>query len=120
MTTSEITDTGTVITTEGAIREIVGVAARQVPGVADLGGGAARVLGALRERIPGAARSEGQGVSVELGETQVAVDLDVVARYGVPVTELAHLVRGTVAAAIRRATDLEITEINVEITDITA
>ena len=41
-----------------------------------LGGGAARTLGALRERIPGASQATGQGVSVEVGETQAAVDLD--------------------------------------------
>ncbi|GHF94486.1 hypothetical protein GCM10017567_06200 [Amycolatopsis bullii] len=52
-----------------------------------LGGGAARAFSAIRERIPGATASAGQGVSVEVGD---AVDLQVVVEYGVSIADLAR------------------------------
>ena len=47
------------------VQKIVGLAAREVPGVYDLGGGAARTLSAIRERIPGSSQASGQGVAVD-------------------------------------------------------
>src|SRR5689334_24492655 len=71
------------------VSKIAGIAAREVDGVHDLGGGASRVVGALRERIPGANVDLSQGVSVEVGERQAAVDLEIVAEYGVGIADLA-------------------------------
>jgi uncharacterized alkaline shock family protein YloU len=64
------------------VSKIAGIAAREVSGVYALGGGASRVVGALRERIPGANVNHSQGVSVEVGEKQAAVDLDIIVEYG--------------------------------------
>ena len=47
-------------------------------------------FGAVRERIPGASASLAQGVSVEVGERQAAVDLDLIVEYGVPIGELSR------------------------------
>jgi uncharacterized alkaline shock family protein YloU len=60
------------------VSRVAGIAAREVSGVYDLGGGASRVVGALRERIPSTGTNLSQGVSVEVGEKQTAVDIDVV------------------------------------------
>ena len=100
------------------VSKIAGIAAREVSGVYDLGGGASRVVGALRERIPGANLNHSQGVSVEVGEKQAAVDLDIVAEYGVSIADLASGLRRNVIAAIERMTGLEVTEVNVTVHDI--
>src|ERR1700761_1227174 len=69
---------------DGVVSKIAGIAAREVSGVHKLGGGAARAFGAIRERIPGSlGPNVSQGVTVEVGERQTAVDLDVVVEYGV-------------------------------------
>ena len=100
------------------VSKIAGIAAREVSGVYDLGGGASRVVGALRERIPGASLNHSQGVSVEVGEKQAAVDIDIVAEYGVSIADLATGLRRNVIAAIERMTGLEVTEVNVTVHDI--
>lgn len=76
------TDLGTTTVADTVVQKIAGLAAREVRGVHDLGGGTARAIGALRDRIPGASSSIGQGVSVEVGEKQAAVDLELVVEYG--------------------------------------
>ena len=100
------------------VSKVAGIAAREVSGVHDLGGGASRVVGALRERIPGSGTNLSQGVSVEVGEKQAAVDIDVVAEYGVSIADLAAGLRRNVIGAIQRMTGLEVTEVNVTVHDV--
>ncbi len=100
------------------VSKIAGLAAREVSGVHALGGGAARAFGSLRDRIPGASTSTGRGVNVEVGETQAAVDLDVVAEYGVSIADLARSIRKNVISSVESMTGLEVVEVNVSVNDI--
>jgi uncharacterized alkaline shock family protein YloU len=100
------------------VQKIAGLATRDISGVYKLGGGTARALGAVRERIPGARASTGQGVTVEVGERQTAVDLDIVAEYGVAITDLAQAIRRNVISSIEQMTGLEVTEVNISVDDI--
>ena len=100
------------------VAKIAGIATREVQGVHDVGGGASRAIGALRERIPGAGVNPTQGVSVEVGERQAAVDLDLVADYGVSIADLAAGVRRNVITAVERMTGLEVTEVNITVHDV--
>lgn len=100
------------------VSKIAGIATREVSGVHDLGAGTSRVVGALRERIPGASVNQSQGVSVEIGEKQAAVDIDIVAEYGVAIADLAAGIRRNVIAAIERMTGLEVTEVNITVHDV--
>ncbi|MDI9902326.1 Asp23/Gls24 family envelope stress response protein [Rhodococcus sp. IEGM 1409] len=100
------------------VSKIAGIATREVSGVYDVGGGASRVVGALRERIPGASVNHSQGVSVEVGEKQAAVDIDIVAEYGVSLADLATGIRRNVIAALERMTSLEVTEVNITVHDV--
>lgn len=100
------------------VSKIAGIATREVSGVHDIGGGGARMVGALRERIPGSNTDHSQGVSVEVGEKQAAVDIDLVADYGVSITDLAAGIRRNVIAAVEKMTGLEVTEVNITVHDI--
>ena len=100
------------------VSKIAGIAAKEVNGVYSLGGGASRMVGALRERIPGASVNHSQGVSVEVGETQTAVDIDMIAEYGVAIADLATGVRRNVITSIERMTGLQVTEVNISVADV--
>lgn len=103
---------------DSVVQKIAGLAAREVSGVHDLGGGAARTIGALRDRIPGSSQATGQGVSVEVGEAEAAIDLDLVAEYGVAIADLARSVRRNVITSVEGMTGLQVTEVNVSVNDV--
>ncbi|QES47735.1 Asp23/Gls24 family envelope stress response protein [Streptomyces venezuelae] len=98
--------------------KIAGRAAREIPGVHDMGGGLSRTLGAVRDRVPGGRPNVGRGVKVEVGERQAAIDVELVVEYGVPVPDVARDVRENVIAAVERITGLEVVEVNIAVTDV--
>ncbi|RII11776.1 Alkaline shock protein 23 [Streptomyces sp. YIM 130001] len=98
--------------------KVSGMAAREIPGVYDMGGGLSRTIGAVRDRVPGGRPNVGRGVKVEVGERQTAIDLDLVVEYGVAITDVARDVRENVIAAVERITGLEVVEVNVTINDV--
>ncbi|GHB29940.1 stress protein [Streptomyces xanthochromogenes] len=98
--------------------KVAGIAAREIPGVHDMGGGLSRTLGAVRDRVPGGRPNVGRGVKVEVGERQTAIDLDLVVEYGVSITDVAADVRENVVAAVERITGLEVVEVNIAINDV--
>ncbi|MFB7916522.1 Asp23/Gls24 family envelope stress response protein [Streptomyces sp. NPDC056061] len=102
------------------VEKIAGMAARDVPGVHALGGGFARSMGSMRERIPGAGsgKSVTRGVSVEVGEVQAAIDLEIVVDYGVSITDVASDVRENVISAVERMAGLEVVEVNIAVSDV--
>jgi uncharacterized alkaline shock family protein YloU len=112
------TPQGTTTVADTVVQKIAGLATREINGVYDLGGGASRAFGALRERIPGATASAAQGVGVEVGETQAAIDLQILVEYGVPIADLATAVRRNVITAIERMTGLEVVEVNIHVNDV--
>ncbi|MCD7440781.1 Asp23/Gls24 family envelope stress response protein [Streptomyces lincolnensis] len=98
--------------------KVAGSAAREIPGVHDMGGGLSRTIGAVRDRVPGGRPNVGRGVKVEVGERQAAVDLDLVVEYGVPITDVARDVRENVIGAVERITGLEVVEVNITVNDV--
>lgn len=109
---------GKTVIADTVVSKIAGLAAREVNGVHALGGGASRAVGALRERIPGATVNHSQGVSVEVGAKEAAVDIDIVAEYGVSIADLAAGIRRNVIAAIERMTGLSVVEVDITVHDI--
>jgi uncharacterized alkaline shock family protein YloU len=102
------------------VQKIAGIAAREIAGVYAMGGGVSRAFGAIRERIPGGGTGAANiaGVQVEVGEKQAAVDIDIVADYGVAIADLASGIRRNVIAAIERMTGLEVVEVNIAVHDV--
>ncbi|MEV7003779.1 Asp23/Gls24 family envelope stress response protein [Streptomyces sp. NPDC093982] len=102
------------------VEKIAGMAARDVLGVHALGSGFARSMGSMRERMPGAGsgKSVTRGVSVEVGELQAAIDLEIVVDYGVSITDVAGAVRENVISAVERMAGREVVEVNIAVSDV--
>lgn len=108
--------TGKTTIEDAVVAKIAGIAAREVPGVHALGGGAARVVGAIRDALN--STDLAQGIGVEVGERQVAVDVTLVAEYPVSLQDLASSVRTAVYTAMQELVGLEVTEVNVTVNDV--
>ncbi|MBI4943932.1 MAG: Asp23/Gls24 family envelope stress response protein [Actinobacteria bacterium] len=113
---AEGTGGGTTTIQENVVAKIAGIAARDVRGVHALGGGAARAIGALRERVGRADVT--QGIGVEVGEKQAAADVVLVVEYGVPIQDVAQDVRRSIVTAVEEMTGLQVTEVNVLVSDV--
>lgn len=111
-----LTAVGKTTINHAVIAKVAGIAARDVPGVHALGGGAARVIGSIRNAMNSTDLS--QGISVEVGETQVAVDVIIVADYPVPLQGVADGVRSSIIDAIETLVGLQVTEVNVTVDDV--
>jgi uncharacterized alkaline shock family protein YloU len=99
------------------VTKVAGIAAREVGGVHTLGGGVARALGAVTQRLP-VGDSTAQGVSVEVGEKEAAVDLTVVIDYGESIPQVSQSIRENVIRRIEGITGLKVTEVNVAVNDL--
>jgi uncharacterized alkaline shock family protein YloU len=113
------TGDGQISVAEGVVQKIAGKACREVSGVHAMGTGSARAFGALRERIPGSSGPNvSQGVGVEVGETEAAIDLDIVVEYGVSIAELGRSIQRNVKQSVERMTGLRVVEVNVAVDDV--
>lgn len=122
--TRQGSSTGTLQTERGqtsiadpVVTKVAGIAAREVGGVHELGGGVARALGAVTQRLP-VGDNTTQGVSVEVGEKEAAVDLTVVIEYGESIPRVAQHIRDNVIRRIEGITGLSVTEVNVAVNDL--
>lgn len=111
-----ITTVGTTTINDSVVAKVAGIAAADVRGVHALGGGVARAIGALRGAVN--QQDHAQGISVEVGEKQVAVDVSIVADYPVALQQVADDVRSSVISAVEGLVGLEVTEVNVTVTDV--
>jgi len=113
------TNDGKISVNESVVSKIAGMACREVSGVANMGTGGSRTFGAIRQRIPGSSGPNvAQGVGVEVGETQAAVDLDIVVEYGVSIADIGRSIQRNVKQSVERMTGLEVVEVNVNVDDV--
>lgn len=97
-----------------ACRESSGSAAHE-PG-ARLPGDHSPTVGDFVGNLTGNARTP--GISVEVGERQAAVDLSVTVDYGEPIPGVAQRLRDAVIRGVEQGTGLEVTEVNVTVSDL--
>ena len=113
------TDRGTTTIEDLVVTKVAAIAARETGGVFDLGGGAARALGAVTERVGvGSGGERSRGVSVEVGEREAAVDLTLVVEYGESIPRVSEAVRDNVIKRIEGITGLSVTEVNIVVNDL--
>jgi uncharacterized alkaline shock family protein YloU len=115
-----VTEQGRTSISDAVVAKIAGLACREVSGVHDMGTGATRAFGVIKEKLPigGVQASAAQGVTVEVGARQAAVDVDIVVEYGAAIVDVAESIRRNVIAKVEAMTGLEVTEVNVMVDDV--
>lgn len=109
---------GTITVAESVVSKVAGIAAREMSGVHAMGGTGARAVGSVLQRLPGGSPSVTQGVSVEVGETEAAIDLDLIVDYGVAIADLARAIQRNVKSTVERMTGFKVSEVNVTVADV--
>jgi uncharacterized alkaline shock family protein YloU len=112
------TEFGSTTIADTVVQKLAGIATREVPGVYAMGTAARRALNSLAERIPGSQTNVSGGVSVEKGERQTAIDVNIVVEYGAAIAEVAEEIRRNVIQAVEHGTSLEVLEVNVNVSDV--
>ncbi len=99
------------------VTKVASIATREVPGVYELGGGVSRAVGGVTQRV-GISDQRTQGVSVEVGQREAAVDLTLVIEYGESVPQVSEAVRNNVIKRVEGITGLSVTEVNISVNDL--
>jgi uncharacterized alkaline shock family protein YloU len=100
------------------VEKVAALAALEVAGVADLGGDLARAIESVRDRIGIGTRRGTQGVSAQIQDRQVGIDLTIVVEYGHVVMEVAAEVKANVARNVSRMLGMRVVEVNVTVDDV--
>lgn len=111
------TPQGSTTIADAVVSKVAGIAAREVPGVHSMGGGASRAVGSLTQRV-GLGDQRAAGVAVEVGEREAAVDLTLVIEYGESIPQVSSEVRENVIRRIQGITGLSVTEVNITVNDL--
>ena len=96
------------------IQKIIGLSLEKVDGLLAVDGG---FFSNLADKIVNTDHV-GNGVNVEVGKEQVAVDLNVVVEYQKNVPDLYKHIKEVVVSQVSKITDLEVIEVNVNVVDI--
>ena len=100
---------------DAVIASIVGLAAREVKGVASLG--KSSVSRALAERL-GGAEERARGVEVETGKKEAIIELTINVLYGFSIPEIVVEVRKKIASHLLEMAGLIAKEVNVSVAGI--
>ena len=110
---------GKTIIADGVVAKIAAVAAREIDGVHDLVPmGAGATIADLAGRVGRTDQQRATGVSVEVGQREAAVDLNMTVEYGVNIIQVAEAVRQNIMDRIQAMTGLIVKEVNINAADL--
>jgi uncharacterized alkaline shock family protein YloU len=112
------TDRGSTSISDSVVSKIAGIASQEVDGVRMGSGGSQAVSGIIGSITGGSSGSQTQGVSVEVGQEEAAIDLTLTAEYGKSIPQLAEAVRRNVANRVESLVGLRVTEVNITVSNI--
>lgn len=95
---------------DDVVAVIAGLAAIEIDGVVAMSGGVADGIAEMLGR-----KNLTRGVKVEVGSSEAAIDLDLIARYGACIPEVARKVQENVKKAVEMMTGLDVVEVNVNV-----
>ena len=113
------TERGNTIIQDSVVSKIAGIAAQEVDGIR-MGSGASQTASNLLGSITGSSggSSPTQGVSVEVGQEEAAVDLTLMVEYGKSIPQIADAVRRNVANRVESLVGLRVTEVNLAVNNV--
>ncbi len=112
------TEKGSTSISDSVVSKIAGIASQEVDGVRMGSGGSQAVSGILGSITGGSGGSQTQGVSVEVGQEEAAIDLTLTAEYGKSIPQLAEAVRRNVANRVESLVGLRVNEVNITVSNI--
>ena len=112
------TERGSTSISDSVVSKIAGIASQEVDGIRMGSGGSQAVSGLLGSITGGSSGSQTQGVSVEVGQEEAAIDLTLTAEYGKSIPQLAEAVRRNVANRVESLVGLRVTEVNITVSNI--
>jgi uncharacterized alkaline shock family protein YloU len=112
------TERGNTIIQDAVVSKIAGIAAQEVEGIRMGGGGSQAVSGLLGSITGGSGSMTTQGVTVEVGQEEAALDLTLTAEYGKSVPQLTEAVRRNVVNRVESLVGLRVTEVNITVSNI--
>lgn len=112
------TDRGNTSIQDTVVSKIAGIAAQEVEGIRMGGGGSQAVSGLIGSITGGSGGSQTQGVSVEVGQEEAALDLTLTAEYGKSIPQLAEAVRRNVVNRVESLVGLRVTEVNITVSNV--
>jgi uncharacterized alkaline shock family protein YloU len=112
------TERGSTSISDSVVAKIAGIASQEVDGIRMGSGGSQAVSGILGSITGGSSGSQTQGVSVEVGQEEAAIDLTLTAEYGKSMPQLAEAVRRNVANRVQSLVGLRVTEVNITVSNI--
>ena len=112
------TERGSTSISDSVVSKIAGIASQEVDGIRMGSGGSQAVSGLLGSITGGSSGSQTQGVSVEVGQEEAAIDLTLTAEYGKSIPQLAEAVRRNVANRVQSLVGLRVNEVNITVSNI--
>jgi uncharacterized alkaline shock family protein YloU len=112
------TERGSTSISDSVVSKIAGIAAQEVDGIRMGSGGSQAVSGIIGSITGGSSGGQTQGVSVEVGQEEAAIDLTLTAEYGKSIPQLAEAVRRNVANRVESLVGLRVTEVNITVSNI--
>jgi len=111
-------DQGRTAIADLVVAKIAGRATREVSGVHEIvTQGVGGAISGLAQRMTGGERSA-QGVNVDVGEHEAAIDLRIIVDYGASIPQVAESIRRNVASRVKAMTGLTVTEVNIDVADL--
>ena len=96
------------------IQKIIGISLSEVDGLLTVDGG---FFSNVAQKLVNTSDVT-SGIDVEVGKKQVAVDLDIVAEYGIDISKLYDKIKNVIVREVKNMTELEVIEVNVNVVDV--
>ena len=99
---------GTIQLGDDVVATIAGLAARDIPGIHALG----------KSRLISFGDSPTHGIEAEVGQTEAALDVDVIIEYGADIHEVADELKARIADEVGKMADRKVIEVNIHVVDV--